>query len=385
MISRLPHRVAVLFSGRGVPGMNPFLNYFTLLGFNRHGVEALGIKNGFAGLLATARQIESGQSTVASCLEQIDTHPGHAGIHRAEQSVVRLDHESVSGLLSRGGIMLGATRCPEFHDPEARRQACSLLENLGVRALVVCGGDGSIAGASSLANESILRLVGVPASIENDVLTTETALGVDTALNTLTWAVEHVADTDVSHHRIMVFEVMGRRRGELARVAGLAAGAQIVVTPRRGPLTAEKIQAIAQRLEQGMLEGRRLSIVLVAEGVKLGQSLARHGESNPTMRLARELQVYFSLKNGLFPNLEARACILGQLQRGGSPSPADRDLAARFAEAAWQTISRRRERSGVLGVRHGAIVLQDFHARIDPEQLETAERIYRLHSDVSKR
>ena len=275
--------------------MNPFLNYFALLGFNRHDVEVLGIKNGYAGLLATARQIESGQSTVASCLEQIDTHPGHAGIRRAEQSVVRLDHESVSGLLSRGGIMLGASRCPEFHDPEARRLACNLLENLGVRALVVCGGDGSIAGASSLASQGSLRVIGVPASIENDVLTTETALGVDTALNTLTWAVTHVADTDVSHHRIMVFEVMGRRRGELARVAGLAAGAQIVVSPQgRGPLTyAQKIQAIAQRLEQGMLEGRRLSIVLVAEGVKLGPSLARHGDSNPTMRLARELQVHF--------------------------------------------------------------------------------------------
>jgi 6-phosphofructokinase 1 len=280
--------------------------------------------------------------------------------------------------------MLGASRCPDFIDPEVRRRVIGLLEDLRVRALIVCGGDGSLAGANALAGESGLRVIGIPASIDNNLPMTEMALGVDTAVNTLARAVTDVADTAVSRHRIMVLEVMGRHSGELTRMAGLATGAEIVVTPERGSLTTAKIQGIAQRLEQGMLRGRRHAVVLVSEGVELHPLLAHQGDRNPTMRLARELEIYFSRKGSPFPNLEAQASVLGHLHRGGSPSVADRVLAARFAEAAWQAITRPRERSGVLGLRNGSIVLQDFENRIDPEQTEASERLYRLQKDVSK-
>ena len=381
-----PFRVAILFSGDDTPGMNPYLRHFVRLGLNRHGIEVLGIKDGYSGLVNLARRVESGQSTVATCLKDIDTHKGLSGVDRADQSLVLLDHRSVSGLLSRGGIMLGASRCPDFLDPEVRRQAAGLLEDLGVRRAVVVLRRRRLArrGKRSWANESSLRVVGIPASIDNGMPMTEMALGVDTAVNTLAWAVAHLAGTAVNHHRIMVFEVMGKKSGDLTRMAALASGAEIVVTPERGPLTAAKILSIAQRLERGMLLGRRHSIVLVAEGVALDPLLTEHGERTPTIRLASELEAYFRREESRFPDLEARACVLGPLVCGGSPSVADRILAARFAEAAWLVISSRRERSGVLGLRHGSILLQDFHGWHDPERIEAAERLYRLQKDVSR-
>jgi 6-phosphofructokinase 1 len=260
----------------------------------------------------------------------------------------------------------------------------AMLENLGVRAVIVCGGDGSLAAAECLAAESTLQVIGIPATIDNDVGATETALGFDTAVNTLVWAVGHFADTAVSHHRIMVLEVMGRNCGELARLAALASGAEIVVTPERGPLTEAKMEGIAQRLERSTLRGRRHAIVLVAEGVVLDPGLSSHRASNPTVWLAHELQAYFRRDGSPLPDLETRPCVLGHLQRGGSPSVADRILAARFAGAAWKAITSPHERSGVLGVRGGEILLQDFRFEPDLERSETAEQLYQLQKDVSR-
>jgi 6-phosphofructokinase 1 len=384
MTAYWPYRVVILFSGGDAPGMNALLRAIVRLGLSRHLAEVLGVKDGYAGLVRIVKLLESGELTLASLISEIDTHEGLLGVGHASQDLVRLDHASASGLLGRGGIMLGASRCPEFHDPEVRRQVIGLLEDLGVQALVVCGGDGSLAGANCLASESGLRIVGIPATIDNDLPMTEMALGVDTAVNTLTWAVGHFADTAVSHKRIIVLEVMGRNSGELARLAALASGAEIVVTPERGALTMDKIQRIAERLERGMLRGRRHAIVLVAEGVELDASLAHQGDSNPTLRLTRDLQTYFRREGSPFPKLEARACVLGHLQRGGSPSVADRILAARFAEAAWEVITSPRERSGVLGLRNGSMLLQDFRTRVDPERTEAAQRLYQLQKDVSR-
>jgi 6-phosphofructokinase 1 len=364
--------------------MNALLRNLVRLGLNRHDAEVVGVRDGYAGLVRTCRRIQAGESTIAGLQEQLDTYPGLAGIHHAKQDLVVMDHASVSGLLGRGGIMLGASRCTEFHEVEVRRRVVGLLENLGVRAVIVCGGDGSLTGASCLADESDLRVVGIPATIDNDMPVTEMALGVDTAVNTLTWAVGHFADTAASHHRIVVLEVMGRNSGELARMAALASGAEIVVTPERGSLTMDKMLGIAQRLERGLIQGRRHAIVLVAEGVILDPSLAHHGDTNPTMRLTRELQAYFSRDGSPFPRLEARGCVLGHLQRGGSPSVADRILAARFAEAAWEVLTNPTEDSGVLGLRNGSMILHDFAVLIDPERAEAVERLYRLQKDVSK-
>jgi 6-phosphofructokinase 1 len=133
-----------------------------------------------------------------------------------------------------------------------------------------------------------------------------------------------------------------------------------------------------------MTRGRRHAIVLVAEGVTLDPALAGQGGTSPTVWLAQALQGFFHREGGSFPELETRPCVLGHVQRGGSPSVADRILAARFAGAAWKAIASPRERSGVLGVRGGEIRLQDFQVEPDPERTEMAQQIYQLQKDVSR-
>jgi 6-phosphofructokinase 1 len=364
--------------------MNPLLRALVRVGLNRHGADALGVRDGYAGLVRMADRLESGQWTLASLSEEIDSHGGMAGVARASQDLVRLDHASVSGLLSRGGIMLGSSRCPRFRDQSVRRRVIELLENVGVRSVIACGGDGSLAGAARLAEESELLVIGIPATVDNDLDATELALGFDTAVNTLAWAVGHLADSAVSRQRIVVLEVMGRRSGEQARLAALASGAEIVLTPDRGPLTEDRMRAIAEQLEPAMKRGRRQAILLVAEGVALDRSLAGHGRVSPTVWLAQQLEAYFGRQGGAFTSLEVRHCALGHLQRGGVPSVADRILAARFAESAWKAIVNPGERSGILGLRAGEILLQDFRAEPDPDRIEAARQICRLQKDVSR-
>jgi 6-phosphofructokinase 1 len=257
-----------------------------------------------------------------------------------------------------------------------------LLENLAVDAVVVCGGDGSMAGARCLANESDLKIIGIPATIDNELPVTESALGVDTALNTLTRLAGQFGDAAGGHPGIMVLEVMGRTSGELARLAALALWAAIVITPEEGTLTKDKIAAIAQRLERAMLRGQRWPIVLVAEGFGLDALLLASGDSHPTVRLAQELAAYFRRHGSLIPNLDVRASVPGHLLRAAAPSAADCVLAARFAEAAWKAVISPNEPSGVLGLRHGLMMLHEFDARGDAEQVENAGTFDLLLQDV---
>ncbi len=375
---------AVFFSGSDVPGMNPCLRAIVRLGLNRYKADVLGVKDGFAGLVRSVRRLEAGRATLASLIEEIDTHEGLLGVGRGSQDLVRLDHASVSGLLGKGGIMLGSSRCPEFHAPEVRRRAIDLLVAMGVRGVMVCGGEGSMAVAARLAEESDLRVIGIPATIDNNLAATEHALGFDTAVNALVWAVGRFADTKARHRRILVLEVMGRNEGELARLVALASGAEVVVTPEGGPLGESEMRGIAMRLDRAMHRGRRQAIVLVAEGVVLDPTLAGRDDTTPTVWLAHQLQAFFRREGGAFPDLEVRPCMLGHLQRGGSPSVADRVLAARFAGAAWKAIASPRERSGILGVRGGELLLQDFHVEPDPERTEAAEHLDQLQKDVSR-
>lgn len=346
--------VAVLFSGGDASGMNPCLRALVRIGSNRHGAEILGVKDGFKGLHQTCLQLRQGDRTLSGLRKEIDSFPGALGLLRASQSIVRLDHDAVRGLAGRGGIVLGTAREPAFHDAGVRKQVINLLAELDVTVTVVCGGNGSLAGAERLAAEGDLQVVGIPASIDNDVAATETALGVDTAVNNIVRAIEQCNDTAGSHHRIMVMETMGRDSGELARMAALAAGAEIVVTPERGSLHADKMQGIANRLEKKMRRGRTHAIVVVAEGVKLDPPSK---EAAP-QALARCLELHFrgSKRPGLDP--EIRVNVLGHLQRGGPPLASDRLLAVRFAKACWKVLATHPGRSGVLGLCRGRIVLR---------------------------
>jgi 6-phosphofructokinase 1 len=287
---------------------------------------------------------------------------------------------SVGGIIDRGGIILGSSRCQEFFDAEVRGQVVRLLDVLGIDRLVVVGGEGSLKGAAELVAESRLRVIGVPASIDNDYPLSMSCLGVDTAINTVVTAVRHFNDTAGSHHRIMVLEIMGRDCGHLAETAALASGAEIVVTPERPPMDQLKMEGIAKLLEKGMLLGRSHAIVLVAEGVKVDPP----SPAGPTKTLADFLQARFNGEGRLSHPVEVRYSVLGHLQRGGTPTAADRLLAAGFAESAWEHLAAVEPRCGVLGLVQGRIQLQDFHALPGQEHSAQLGRIYQLQKDVSK-
>ena len=227
--------------------MNAFLRAVTRLGINRHNVPVLGVRNGYSGLVAAAKKSSTAES-FAKTRAEIEQRQGRWGMISDAQDFILMDHPSVSGIVGTGGTILGSARCLDFHKKEVRAEVIALLAKLGIRALIVCGGDGSLSGARLLAEESDLRIIGVPATIDNDLLFTEMALGVDTAVNTLTWAVSHFKDTARSHRRVMVLETMGRESGELARFAAIASGAEMVVTPDTGnPLTEEVDEETAAR------------------------------------------------------------------------------------------------------------------------------------------
>ncbi|MEZ5385520.1 MAG: 6-phosphofructokinase [Prosthecobacter sp.] len=239
--------VAVLFSGGDSPGMNAFLRAVVRLGLNREKVAVLGIRDGYRGLVRTARVVNDDAEALVRLKQDICNHPGRAGLISEQLHFIQMDHASVSGIMGKGGTILGSARCLEFHEKDVRQKAIKLLKNLNVRALIVVGGDGSLTGAKLLAEESDLQVIGIPATIDNDLQFTDMALGVDTAVHTLVWAVDHFIDTARSHRRVMVLETMGRESGDLARMAGLASGAEMIITPEPGPLNNEDMTSLAAR------------------------------------------------------------------------------------------------------------------------------------------
>jgi 6-phosphofructokinase 1 len=371
--------VAVLLSGGDAPGMNAFLRAVVRLGLNRHHVPVLGVRSGYKGLVRAARVVGADPEALVQLKQEIAQHPGMAGLIQPQQYLIEMDHRSVSGIMGKGGTMLGSARCLEFHEPEVRAGAIRLLKNLGVRALVVVGGDGSLAGARRLAEESDLRVIGVPATIDNDLQFTEMALGVDTAVHTLVWAVDHFIDTARSHRRVMVLETMGRESGDLARMAALASGAEMVITPEGGALTEERMEFLASQIEGAMTRGRGHAIVLVAEGVKTDPPQTR----NRAYVLMDAFQRYFQRAGGPFPDLEVRPSVLGHLQRGGHATPQDCILAARFAERAWEEIMAPVSRNGITALRHNRVEMVPFGATAMPERAAASAEMESLHADLA--
>jgi 6-phosphofructokinase 1 len=358
MVPELAFRrtVAVLFSGSDAPGMNPLLRFLVRLGINRYGARVLGVKGGYTGLLHTARQIATGQLTFAALQREMQQVAGASHLAHRGPDIVTLGNGSVSGLAARGGVILGAGRCPEFFDANVRAQVAGLLCDLEVDGLMVVGGDGTVEAAETFAAEAGIPVIGIPATIDDDLDFTEVSLGFDTAVNTIIRAVEQIQDTASAHHRIMIIETMGRQSGNLARTAALAAGVEIAITPERGPLTLEKMRSIACRLEESFLSGQSHAIVLVAEGVRTDE----HDGVKASSAFRSFLETHLSRTDCPVPGIEVRDNVLGHIQRGGSPTVADRVLAARFAEAAWEALLSLPPRSGVLGARRGQIQLRGF-------------------------
>ncbi len=311
-------RLAVLTSGGDAPGMNAAIRSVvrTALG---QGIETIGVIGGYAGLAA-----------------------GH---YRP------LDSWAVSGIIQRGGTMLHSARCPDFHLLETQHQAIRYLEEAGIEALIIIGGNGSQQGTLTL-HRLGFPVMGIASTIDNDLAETETTIGVDTALNTAVHYIDQLKDTATSHHRAFIVEVMGRGSGYLAMTIAIATGAEVAVVPEHhiDPET------IAQDVQAAYAHGKNHYIVVVAEGAALK---------------ARELMDYLVQHSS---NVDARLSVLGHVQRGGSPTVRDRVLASEFGAAAVQSLLEG-HRGVVIGLSKGNIIEIPLEAAIAPCEKVTPEMI----------
>ena len=243
------------------------------------------------------------RTAVANDVEMIGYHKGYAGLLKNDYQV--LDTRAVSGVLQRGGTFLQSARSPEFRTEEGGRKALDNLMKERVEGLIVIGGDGSLNGALAL-DRLGFPVIGIPASIDNDIPYTDMALGVDTALNNIIYAVDCIKDTASSHDRAFIVEVMGRNSGYLASTSAIATGAEFAIVPEVEFDLSEMCHQLRRRYE----EGRTNALIIMAEGAGNAQSIAD------------------GIKNSV--GFETRVTVLGHYQRGGAPSCFDRLLGSRF-------------------------------------------------------
>lgn len=382
MASLPDNLTAVLFSGGDAPGMNSLLRAIVRLANNRYSLSTLGILDGYKGLVRTTRRLSNGELTLDKLKHNILERRGQEGLLAPDQDLVLMTNASVTGAVVQGGILLRSARCKEFRaKPELRLQVINMLKELGVQNLIVCGGDGSLAGARALVKEGGLKVVGIPSTIDNDLPVTEMALGVHSAVATVVWAVDHFKDTARSHRRVMVLETMGRESGVLTQLAAIASGAEYAIIPEEGKLTHDRILHIAREVEAAMLRGRTHTIILIAEGVKFEPQTKEY----PAFVLARELERYFSRNQDPDgdQDVEVRPSVLGHMQRGGRPDPADAILAAQFAEAAWDAIVDHKAPSGVVAMRDGKVRVVPFESTTDHRDESQWRKTAALHRALS--
>ncbi len=288
-------RIAVMTSGGDAPGMNAAVRAVVRAGLEQ-GVEVYGIRQAYAGLVAGDFE--------------------------------RLTSREVSGILQRGGTVLQTARNEEFKTPAGQKKALRSLNEHGIDGVIVIGGDGSLRGAIKL-HEMGVPVVGVPASIDNDIWGTDMSIGVDTALNTILDAIDRLRDTATSHNRCFIIEVMGRSCGYLALMGGILGGAEIVIIPEYEI----SMEEVARSLEDAYIRGKNHAIAVIAEGASYS---------------SRDLEAYL---RGQEVGFEVRLTILGHTQRGGSPTAYDRLLATRMGVAAVHALLN--GETGVMVARQG--------------------------------
>ena len=284
--------MALLTSGGDAPGMNAALRGAARVGASL-GFEMVGVEEGYVGLL--------------------------------EGRVRPIDLRSVDDAARRGGTLLGSARSKVFPTPDGQRRARETLAAHDIRALVVIGGNGSLAGARALADA--VAVAGLPASIDNDLACTSMSIGVDTALNTIVEACDRIADTASAHRRTFFIEVMGRDCGYLAMTSAIASGADAVLVPEAERDEAEIVEGVARAMEAAYARdsGKRRVIVVKAEGVKIDAA---------TLKERIDVRVATTL-----PDVDTRVTVLGHVVRGGTPTGFDRLLGARLANAAVRALA----------------------------------------------
>lgn len=276
-------RIGVYTSGGDAPGMNAAIRAVVRVGISKN-LEVYGITAGYVGMM--------------------------------ENEIAPLNLRDMANVIQRGGTILKTGRSQEFMRPEGRTKAAQHLKQHGIDALVCIGGDGSFRGAHALWEEHQIPIVGVPGTIDNDIYGSDKTIGFDTAVNTALDAIDKIRDTAASHDRLFIVEVMGRNSGFIASHVGLAGGAEEIFTPEAN-VTVDKA---IDRIKEAKARGKSSSIVITAEGQKPGR--------------AYDLADAIRKKSGM----DAKVCILGHQQRGGSPTAADRILASRMGAAAVDSL-----------------------------------------------
>lgn len=381
-----PPSVAILFSGGDSPGMNAFLRAFVRLGLNRHQQPIYAVKNGFSGLVRLSERSTALETTLDHVEIQISEKIGRAGVYDPRLDIILLRHSSVSGIIDSGGILLGASRCPAFHDKETRADVIKVLDELGVETLVIVGGDGSMRAARHLSDESDIRTIGIPSTIDNDVMQTDVSLGVSSAVDTVTSDVRRLNSTAEACHRLIVVQTMGGRSGYLAQMSALTSGAEFAVIPETGTFTQGRADTLAEAIRTSMSRGRLHSVVLVAEGVNVelpGDDAAQRQSPGPN--IADYLRARFEKVeiHGAYQKVDVRHCVPGPLQRGGAPNSNDIFLASEFAQVAWDSIQGNSSKSGIVATRRNEVKLVDFDDDIEKERDRRFKQICRLQQEVS--
>jgi len=278
-------KIGVLTSGGDAPGMNAAIRSVVRT-CAYHKIECVGVYRGYEGLM--------------------------------EGDFKEMNARSVKDIINKGGTILKSARSKEFRTKEGRKLAYTHLKNKGIDALVLIGGDGTFTGGMIFNEEFNFPVIGIPGTIDNDIYGTSSTLGFDTALNTVVEAVDKIRDTASSHNRLFFIEVMGRDAGHIALNVGVGSGAEEILIPEEDL----GLDRLVESLRRSRKSGKTSSIVIVAEGDKIGKSV-------------------FELKDYVdehMENYDVRVSVLGHMQRGGAPSCFDRVLASRMGVKAVESL-----------------------------------------------
>jgi 6-phosphofructokinase 1 len=290
-------KIGILTSGGDAPGINATIRGVGKTAINHYDMEVIGILNGFTGLL--------------------------------EKDFISLTDKSLSGILNLGGTILGTAREKTFRklvsspDEKDRQQIKNAYDELGLDCLVCIGGNGTQR-TSWMLSEIGLNVIGVPKTIDNDVYGTDVTFGFDSAVSIATEAIDRLHSTASSHRRVMVIELMGHHAGWITLHAGMAGGADIILLPELG----YNMKVVIEKINQRMEAGKAYSIVAVAEGIEVP------GKERPALYFARKIEEA--------TGFETRETVLGYIQRGGSPTPYDRNLGTLLGGHAADLIHERK-------------------------------------------
>jgi 6-phosphofructokinase 1 len=313
MSAKKVNKIGVLTSGGDAPGMNAAIRAVVRTGIY-HGLDVFGIMRGYNGMV--------------------------------DDDIFQMDSRSVANIIQRGGTILKTARSKEFFEPEGRKKAYENLKKRGIDGLVIIGGDGSFRGAQKFSNEFDIPCIGLPGTIDKDIAGSDFTIGFDTAVNTAIDAIDKIRDTMDAHDRLFLVEVMGRDAGYIALHSGIATGAENILIPE----SRTDIEALISNLTEKEKRKKLVNLVVVAEGDEFGGA-------NELGKVLKER----------LPQADIRVCILGHIQRGGSPSGLDRLIASHMGYHAVEALVAGR-RNEMIGIVNNAVFYTPLDKAIKEKQ-----------------